>query len=82
MHELGMCQAVLDAVEKRADGRAVDRIGVRVGTDLAVVPDVFEQGFQVLAQGGIADGATTEVETVDGDGLTLMWIRYCDEHGS
>lgn len=76
MHEIGMCRSVLERVEARADGRRVDRIGVHVGRDLAVEPQVFEQGFQVLAQGGPAEGATTEVETVPGDVLMLVWIRY------
>lgn len=76
MHEMGMCQAVLDAVEQRANGRRVERVGVRAGRDLAVVPEVFEQGFRVLAQGGVADGATTDVELTDGDELVLTWLRY------
>ena len=76
---MGMCASVLEAVERRAGGRAVERIGVRVGDDLAVVPDVFEQGFQVLAQGGVADGATTEIETAEGDELMLLWIAYRDQ---
>lgn len=79
MHEMGMCQAVLEAVERRAAGRRVDRIGVRCGTALAVVPEVFEQGFQVLAQGGIAHGATADVEIVPGDDLVLTWLRYSSE---
>lgn len=78
MHEMGMCQSVLAAVERRADGRRVERIGVRVGADLAVEPDVFEQGFQVLAQGGVADGATIELEPVPGDELVLVWLRYAE----
>lgn len=76
MHEMPMCRAVLEAVEDRAGDRPVEQVGVRVGEDLGVLPDVFEQGFQVLAQGGVADGATTEVEAVDGDELVLTWIRY------
>lgn len=78
MHEMGMCQAVLDAVEDRAGGRRVERVGVRVGEDLRVLPDVFQQGFQVLAAGGVAEGAITEVEATDGDELMLLWIRYVD----
>lgn len=77
-----MCHAVLQAVERRAAGRRVERIGVRCGTDLAVVPEVFEQGFQVLAQGGVADGATTDVEIVPGDDLVLTWLRYSPETAS
>jgi hydrogenase nickel incorporation protein HypA/HybF len=78
MHEMGMCQAVLAAVERRAQGRPVERIGVRVGDALAVDPAVFEQGFQILAQDGVADGATTEIESTSGETLMLTWLRYRD----
>jgi hydrogenase nickel incorporation protein HypA/HybF len=76
MHELGMSEGVLAAVEKRAAGRSVDAIGVRVGERLAVVPEAFEQSFQVVAQGGVADGATVEITAVPGDELMLEWLRY------
>ena len=79
MHELGMCASVPEAVEQRAAGRRVERIGVRIGRSLAVVPEVFQQGFQVLAQGGVAAGAATEVETTEGEDLMLVWISYSDE---
>jgi hydrogenase nickel incorporation protein HypA/HybF len=78
MHEMGMCRAVLAAVERRAKGRPVERIGVRVGEALAVDPAVFEQGFQMLAQNGVADGATTEIESTSGETLMLTWLRYRD----
>lgn len=64
MHELGYCEAVVDAVERRAAGRAVFRVGVRIGTVHRVVPAAFEQSFQLVAAGGVADGATTEVIVV------------------
>ncbi len=58
MHEIGLCQSVLDAVERRADGRQVAAVTVRVGTLLRVVPDAFTQAFRLVAAGGVADGAT------------------------
>ena len=58
---MGYCEGVLEAVERRAKGRPVSRIGVRIGAVHRVVPDVFEQSFQLAAVGGPAEGACTEV---------------------
>jgi hydrogenase nickel incorporation protein HypA/HybF len=61
MHEIGYCAGVLEAVERRAAGRPVARIGVLVGTLHRISPAAFEQSFQLVAAGGVADGASTEV---------------------
>ncbi len=61
MHEMSYSEGVLEAVERRAKGRPVERIGVRIGAVHRVVPEVFEQSFQLAAAGGPAEGATTEV---------------------
>lgn len=64
MHEIGYCDGVLEAVERRAAGRRVARIGVRIGALHRVVPAAFEQSFQHVAAGGVAEGASTELTTV------------------
>lgn len=64
MHELGMCQGLVEAVERRARGRRVARVGVRAGTLLRVAPDALEQSFQLVAAGGVADGAGVELVVV------------------
>lgn len=64
MHEIGYCDGVLEAVERRAAGRRVARIGVRIGAKHRVVPEAFEQSFQHVAAGGVAEGASTDVTTV------------------
>jgi hydrogenase nickel incorporation protein HypA/HybF len=64
VHEIGYCEGVLEVVERRANGRRVARIGVRMGTVHRIEPDAFEQSFQLVAAGGVADGATTSVVTV------------------
>ncbi len=61
MHEMSYCEGVLEAVEKRAAGREVARIGVRIGAIHRIVADAFEQSFQIAAMGSVAEGATTEV---------------------
>ena len=64
MHEMSYSEGVLEAVERRAAGRRVARVGVRIGAVHRVVAEAFEQSFQLAAAGGPADGATTEVVVV------------------
>ncbi|GAA1986920.1 hydrogenase maturation nickel metallochaperone HypA [Catenulispora subtropica] len=61
MHEIGYCAGVLEAVERRAAGRPVARIGVLVGALHRISPAAFEQSFRLVADGGIAAGASTDV---------------------
>lgn len=64
MHEIGICEGVLAAVERRAEGRPVDGFTVRVGTLLRVVPESFAQSFELVAAGTVADGAEPQLEFV------------------
>ncbi len=64
MHEISYCEGVLEAVERRAAGRPVARLCVRIGAVHRVVADAFEQSFQLVAAGGPAEGATTQVVVV------------------
>jgi hydrogenase nickel incorporation protein HypA/HybF len=64
MHEMSYCEGVLEAVERRAHGRPVARIGVRIGVVHRVVADAFAQSFEMAAAGGVAAGADAEVVTV------------------
>jgi len=61
MHELGLCEGLLDAVRRRDAGRPVDRITVRAGVKHAVWPDHMEMAFQMVAHGTEADGAGVDV---------------------
>lgn len=58
---MSYCEGVLEAVERRAAGRPVARIGVRIGAIHRVVAAAFEQSFQIAAVGGPAEGATTDL---------------------
>ena len=61
MHELGLCEAILDVVEKRAGDRPVARVRVRVGQLHHVHPEAFEQSFALVAAGSVADAAAAEL---------------------
>jgi hydrogenase nickel incorporation protein HypA/HybF len=74
MHELGLCEDIVAAVEQRAAGRTVVAVRVRVGRLHHVHPEAFEQSFAVAAAGGVADGAVAE--------LVLVPVRAaCNECG-
>lgn len=64
MHEFGLCEGVLEAVQKRAAGRQVAGIRVRCGVRHAVDPASMAQAFGMIATGTEADGAAVEVVTV------------------
>jgi hydrogenase nickel incorporation protein HypA/HybF len=81
LHEMSYCEAVLEAVERRADGRPVARIGVRIGVVHRVVADAFAQSFELAAAGSIADGAVAEIVTIPVRGSCLAcgaWFESSD----
>ena len=51
MHELSLCQAILDHVDQRSDGRAVQRVEVRIGYLRQVVPDSLQFSWEMLTEG-------------------------------
>ena len=61
MHELGLCEDIVAAVEQRAAGRDVVRVRVRVGRLHHVHPEAFEQSFAVAAAGSVAEDAAAEL---------------------
>jgi len=61
MHELGLCEDIVDAVARRAGDRLVSRVRVRVGVLHHVHPEAFEQSFAAAAMGTVADGACAEL---------------------
>jgi hydrogenase nickel incorporation protein HypA/HybF len=64
MHELGLCEDILDAVQRRAGDRPVARVRVRVGRLHHVHEDAFEQSFALAAAGGVAEDAIAELVIV------------------
>ena len=64
MHELGLCEGILQAVERRAAGRRVTRVRVRVGARHRVVEPALDQAFALVAAGTVADGAAVDLVVV------------------
>jgi Zn finger protein HypA/HybF involved in hydrogenase expression len=75
MHELSMCEGILDVVLEAAQERPVRRVQVAIGRDWAVTPESFDQSFQVAAQDTNAAGALIEQQQVSGETLTIKEIE-------
>jgi hydrogenase nickel incorporation protein HypA/HybF len=64
MHEFGLAEGVLSAVQQRAAGRKVAGIRVRFGVRHAVDSESMAQAFGLVAEGTEAAGATVDLVTV------------------
>jgi hydrogenase nickel incorporation protein HypA/HybF len=64
MHEIGLCESLLAAVERRAAGRRVDGVTFRVGVLHRVVPASMDQAFELVSGGTVAEGATVHLVSV------------------
>lgn len=64
MHELGMCQGVVAAVQERAGGRKVAAVGIRAGSLLRVEQDHFSEAFGMVATGTVVADADVDLEIV------------------
>lgn len=60
MHEFGYIDPILQAVQRRADGRRVQRIRVRTGVHHRIVEASMQQALDMVAEGTVAEGATLE----------------------
>lgn len=81
MHEIGLCEGIIDAVERRAAGRRVLAVRVRAGSTLRVVDEALDQAFELVSEGTVAEGARVELVPVDGDELTLESIEVAEGSG-
>jgi hydrogenase nickel incorporation protein HypA/HybF len=61
VHELGLCDAIVGAIERRAGDREVASVRVRVGRLHHVHPEAFEQSFSIAAAGGVAGDARADL---------------------
>jgi hydrogenase nickel incorporation protein HypA/HybF len=67
VHELSVAQGLLGIIEQEArpyPGARVTRVLVRIGKLSAVVPDALRFAFEAITPGGIAEGASLEIEEV------------------
>ena len=64
MHEFGLCESILDAVEQRAGGRPVTRVTVRCGVLNRVDGPTMQQVFTLVAEGSVAEAAALDLVVV------------------
>lgn len=64
MHEFGIAEAILAAVENRADGRRVRRARVQAGAMLRITEPAINHAFAMVADGSLAEGAQVDLVIV------------------
>lgn len=77
MHELAVCQALLEHVEAVAREHAateVHNVVIRIGPLSGVEPDLLQQAYLVARAGGVASRAELIIET----GPVRIRCRSCD----
>ena len=67
MHELSVCQALMEqvaAVAAREAARRVTAVTLRIGPLSGVEPQLLAEAFPLAAAGGVAEGAQLHIETL------------------
>jgi hydrogenase nickel incorporation protein HypA/HybF len=67
MHESGIALSLLEIIEQEAlpyKGSKVTKVTLRIGKLSGVMPDALRFAFEALSVGGIAEGASLEIEEV------------------
>jgi hydrogenase nickel incorporation protein HypA/HybF len=64
VHELSLASAIVDTVERHADGRPVSVITMRIGALRQVVPESLELYVEIVGRGTVCEGAHLEYEVV------------------
>jgi hydrogenase nickel incorporation protein HypA/HybF len=64
VHELSICQALCETVDREAAGRRVHRVDVRIGHLRQVVPDSLQFSWEMLTTGTHLEGCELVIEHV------------------
>ena len=76
MHELSLCQGILDIIEDYARSHAFSRVRsvrIEIGALSCVAPDALRFGFDVVSKGTVAAGAALEIDRPPGQ----AWCWDC-----
>jgi hydrogenase nickel incorporation protein HypA/HybF len=74
MHEIGMCEGLVDLIDQRAAGRRVTGVKLRVGARHAVVPGALDQAFALIADGTVAQDAAVDLVVTP----ATVYCRACE----
>lgn len=64
MDEFGLCEAIVDAVQRRAAGQPVARVRVRIGALHHPFDPALREAFADVAAGTVAEGAALDLDIV------------------
>jgi hydrogenase nickel incorporation protein HypA/HybF len=72
MHEVGLVEGIVEAVERRANGRPVARVRVRIGTLHRAADGPMEQAFEMVGPGTVVEGAKLDLVQIPVTSTCLM----------
>jgi hydrogenase nickel incorporation protein HypA/HybF len=78
MHEMSICESLLDMIEEQAKAQAftrVRRVRLEVGPFSGVEPEALRFGFDVVTNGTLAEGAALEIIATEGK----AWCPDCNQ---
>jgi hydrogenase nickel incorporation protein HypA/HybF len=75
MHEWGYCEGILEAVRRRAAGRRVKRVRLRVGVLHRLDKEALQQAFSLSASGSETEDAILDLVFIP----TRWRCRSCGE---
>ncbi len=64
MHELALCRAIVDTVNRYAEGQRVERVEVRIGHFRQVVPDSLRFSWELLTDDTELAGCELSIDHV------------------
>ncbi|HKK22443.1 MAG TPA: hydrogenase maturation nickel metallochaperone HypA [Pseudohaliea sp.] len=76
MHELSLCESILDIIEEHARTHGftqVRTVRIAVGILSCVEPEALHFGFEVVTRGTVAEGAVLEIDRPPGE----AWCWDC-----
>ena len=80
MHELAVCQALMDQIGAIAQERAmrVSRVHVAIGPLAGIESHLLRQAFSIASAGTVADGSTLQIEDI----AVRVRCRRCGTEGA
>jgi len=79
MHEMSLCESVLQVIEQQAEAqqfRRVTAVWLEIGALSGVEPEAMRFCFDVVMQGSLADGARLEIMDAPGE----AWCLPCAQN--
>ena len=76
MHELSLCQAIVDTARRHGGERPLRRVHVRIGYLRQVVPDSLQFSWEVITDGTELAGCELSIEHVP----AAVECRSCGDH--